>query len=170
MPAIYTSEWYDSLKELLNRSDEVADNAPRGVWNFLAEIKGDGASLYLAPGEVKRFAIAFKDGKCDSYRELVDVPPRKDFQFILELPATLFESIVANLADPVAEGLKGAIRITGDMRMVMQHAELVNILSKIYQREVNTDWPKGKPPYPAGLVAREKARNESQHAPDTISP
>jgi hypothetical protein len=169
MPAIYTSEWYDSLKELLNRSDEVTANAPCGVWNFLVEIKGDKASPYLAPADVKHFAIALKDGKCDSYRELVDAPPRKDFQFIMELPATLFERIVANLADPVAEGLKGAIRITGDMRMVMQHAELVNSLSKIYQREVNTDWPKGKPPYPAGLVAREEARNESQNAPDTIS-
>ena len=43
--------------------------------------------------------------------------------------------------------IKGAIKIKGDMRVLMQNAELVNVLSEIYQREVETDWPKGRPPY-----------------------
>jgi len=147
MPAIYTSQWYDSLKEILNRSDQVTKNAPRGVWHVLAEIKGDGASPYLAADDVRRFAIVLNDGKCDSYQELAQAPPRKDFEFILELPASLFERVVANQADPVEAGLKGAVKITGDMRVLIQNAELVNILSEIYQREVQTEWPKGMPPY-----------------------
>lgn len=149
MPAIYTSQWYDSLREILNRSDQVTKNAPRGVWHVLAEIRGDGASPYLSAGEVKRFSIVLNDGRCDSYQELTEAPPRKDFQFILELPAALFERIVANQADPVEAGLKGAVKITGDMRVLIQNAELVNILSEIYQREVETDWPQGSPPYQA---------------------
>src|SRR3989337_3664609 len=78
MPAIYTNEWYESLKEILNGSDQVTKNAPRGVWHVLAEIKGDGVSPYLGQGEVKRFAIVLEDGRCTSYQELNDPPPRKD--------------------------------------------------------------------------------------------
>ena len=147
MPIIYTGAWYDSMKQILNSSEEVTKSAPRGEWHFLAEIKGDGASPYLSADEVKRFAIVLNDGKCDSYEELAQAPPRKDFQFILELPAALFEEVVANQADPVAAGLKGDIKITGDMRVLIQNAELVNVLSAVYQREVETEWPKGQPPY-----------------------
>jgi hypothetical protein len=152
MNAIYTQPWYESLKEILNRSDDVTKSAPRGVWHVLAEIRGDGVSPYISPAEHKRFAIVLNDGKCDSYEELSEPPPRKEFEFILQLPASLFERVVANLADPVEAGLKGAIKITGDMRILIQNAELVNVLSEIYQREVETDWPKGKPPY-AGEAA-----------------
>ena len=153
MPVIYTGEWYDSLKDILNRSDEVTKNAPHGVWRILAEIRGDSSSPYLSAGETKRFAIVLNDGRCDSYLELSEQPPRKDFEFILELPASLFERIVANLADPVEAGLKGAVKIVGDMRVLIQNAELVNILSEIYQREVQTEWPKGAPPYPGEPAA-----------------
>lgn len=147
MPDIYTTPWYESLKETLNRSEEVTKNAPRGVWHVLAEIHGDAASPYVGRDEVKRFAIVLNDGRCERYQELSEAPPRKDFQFILELPATLFEHVVANLVDPVEAGLKGAIKITGDMRVLIQNAELVNVLSNIYQREIETGWPKGRPPY-----------------------
>lgn len=153
MSAIYTQSWYESLKEILNRSDEVTKSAPRGLWHVLAEIRGDGVSPYISQAEQKRFAIVLNDGKCNSYEELSEAPPRKDFEFILQLPASLFERIVANLADPVEAGLKGAIKITGDMRVLIQNAELVNVLSEIYQREVETDWTKGKPPYPGEPAA-----------------
>ena len=112
MPAIYTAEWYESLKEILNSSDEVTKNAPRGQWHVLAEIKGDATSPYLAEGDIKRFGIVLTDGRCDSYDELTEEPQRKDFQFILDIPASLFERIVANEADPLEAGLKGAIMIT----------------------------------------------------------
>jgi putative sterol carrier protein len=158
MADIYTNAWYESLKEILNGSDEVTRNAPRGVWRVLAEIKADGISPYLATGEIKRFAIVLNDGRCESYLELSDQPARKDFEFILELPASLFERIVANLADPVEAGLKGAVKIVGDMRVLIQNAELVNVLSEIYQREVQTEWTKGAPPYPGEPAAVARAR------------
>lgn len=153
MPEIYTTSWYDSMKEILNHSDDVTKHAPRGVWNILAEIHGDGVSPYIDGDEVKRFAIVLDDGKCQSYQELTEAPARKDFEFILEMPAGLFERVVANQADPLEAGLKGDVKIVGDMRVLIQNAELVSILSEIYQREIETEWPKGAPPYetaPAG--------------------
>jgi hypothetical protein len=43
--------------------------------------------------------------------------------------------------------LKGDVKIVGDMRVLIQNAELVNVLAEIYQREVETEWPNGEPPY-----------------------
>lgn len=147
MPEIYTTDWYESLKEILNRSQEVTTKAPPGHIRVLAEIRGDGISPYLGDGQVRRFTLVFQDGKCTEYRELTDAPTRRDFDFTIDLPASLFEGIVANQVDPVAAGLKGNIRIVGDMRVLIQHAELVNILHDIYVQDLKTEWPKGKPPY-----------------------
>jgi len=147
MPDIYTPAWYESLKDILNRSEQVITKAPRGHYRVLAEIKGDGVSPYVRNGETKRFTLDFDDGRCTEYRELAEPPTKRDFDFTLQLPASLFEGIVGNQADPVKAGLKGDIRIVGDMRILIQHAELVNILRDIYVREAETDWPKGKPPY-----------------------
>jgi putative sterol carrier protein len=147
MPDIYTAAWYESLKDILNRSEQVTTKAPPGHFRVLAEIKGDGVSPYLADGQVKRFTLDFQDGKCTGYSELTDPPVRRDFDFTVNLPANLFEGIVANQVDPVEAGLKGDIRIVGDMRLLIQHAELVNILHDIYVEDVKTDWPRGKPPY-----------------------
>jgi putative sterol carrier protein len=147
MPEIYTAAWYDSLKDILNRTEQVIEKAPPGHLRVLAEIKGDEASPYLAAGEVKRFTLDFDHGRCTEYRELTEAPSRRDFDFTLELTASLFEGIVASQADPVKAGLKGDIRIIGDMRILIQHADLVNVLREIYVQEVETTWPKGKPPY-----------------------
>ncbi len=147
MPEIYTSAWYDSLKEVLNRSDEVVKKVPAGHWRVLAEIRGDGESPYMELGDTKRFVLDFDDGRCTEYRELTEPPAKRDFDFTMDLPATLFEGIVANEVDPVKSGLKGEIRIVGDMRILIQHAELVNVLHDVYVRDVETAWPKGKPPY-----------------------
>jgi putative sterol carrier protein len=147
MPEIYTTAWYESLKDILNRSEQVTAKAPPGHFRVLAEIKGDDASPYVSDGEIKRFTLDFNDGRCTDYRELKEPPPKRDFDFTLGLAASLFEGIVADQVDPVAAGLKGDIRIVGDMRLLIQHAELVNILRDIYVREAQTDWPKGKPPY-----------------------
>lgn len=152
MAEIYTTAWYDNMKEILNASDEVTKSAPQGVWNILAEIHGDRESPYIGVDDVKRFSIVLNDGKCESYQELTEAPARKDFEFILEMPASLFERVVANQADPLEAGLKGDVKIVGDMRVLIQNAELVNILSDIYQREVETEWPKGAPPYEAALA------------------
>jgi len=147
MPDIYTAAWYESLKDILNRSEQVTTMAPSGHFRVLAEIRGDGVSPYLGDGQTKRFILDFEDGKCTEYREFTEAPTRRDFDFTVDLPANLFEGIVANQVDPVEVGLKGDIRIIGDMRLLIQHAELVNILHDIYVRDIQTDWPKGKPPY-----------------------
>ena len=150
MPAIYTKDWYDELKELLNRNPEVEKNAPSGKYRVLAELKGDSLSPYLRDGEQRFFTVDLDDGKCTSYYELDQPPPRKEFDFIFEVPATVFEGVAAGLVDPVGAGLKGTIKITGDMRVLIKHAELVNVLHEVYAREVETSWPKGKPPYSQG--------------------
>jgi len=145
MPAIYSEQWYDALKELINRSKDVEKNAPRGKYNVLAEIRGDSRSLYLPPDDDRFFVILFEEGKCRSYQQGSAQPPRKGFNFIFELPGSVFEGIAAGHIDLIDAGLKGAIKVTGDMRILIRHAELVNALYRIYAKEVETVWPKGKP-------------------------
>ena len=147
MPAIYTTEWYEELRELLNRNPEVEKNAPRGKYRVLAEILGDGGSPYLTDGEQRFFTVDLTDGKCTEYQEVPEAPPRREFDFIFEVPASVFEGIAAGLVDPVNAGLKGTIKITGDMRILIRHADLVNVLYDVYSRDVDTSWPRGRPPY-----------------------
>ncbi len=147
MPAIYTTEWYEELRELLNGNPEVEKNAPRGKYRVLAEILGDGASPYLTDGQQRFFTVDLTDGKCTEYQEVPAAPPRKEFDFIFEVPASVFEGIAAGLVDPVNAGLKGTIKITGDMRILIRHADLVNVLYDVYARDVDTSWPRGRPPY-----------------------
>jgi len=147
MPAIYTTDWYEELKELLNRNPEVAKNAPPGTYNVLAEVSGDVTSPYLPEGQQRLFTVRLVDGKCAEYSEVSEAPPRKGFDFIFDLPATVFEGVAAGVVDPVDAGLKGTIKITGDMRVLIRHADLVNVLYDVYSHEVQTDWPKGRPPY-----------------------
>jgi putative sterol carrier protein len=145
MPAIYTNEWYEALKKLLNENPQVAKNAPTGTFRVLAKIFGDDQSRYLPAGELRNFVVLFADGKCLEYQQVEVPPPRKDFEFIFELPASVFEKVAAGQIDLIDAGLKGRIKITGDMRILIRHAEWVNVLSNLYAREVDTVWPKGKP-------------------------
>lgn len=152
MPAIYTEAWYETLKDLLNGNPEVEKNAPRGSYRVLAKINGDPRSHYLASGEVRNFVVRFTDGKCLEYRQLDSAPPRKEFDFIFELSASVFEGIAAGLIDLVDAGLRGTIKITGDMRILIRHAELVNAVYHVYAQEVETLWPKGKPESVAEVI------------------
>jgi putative sterol carrier protein len=147
MPAIYTKDWYEELKDLLNRNEEIQKNAPRGKLTALAELRGDGQSPYLADEQKLFFVVHLDDGKCTDYHEVAEPPPRREFDFIFELPATVFEGVAAGLVDPVEAGLKGTIKISGDMRILIKHAELVNVVYEVYARDVETTWPKGSPPY-----------------------
>jgi putative sterol carrier protein len=147
MPAIYTKDWYDELRDLLNRNPDVEKNAPRGRFKVLAELRGDGESPYVNEGQSLSFVVILEDGKCLEYYEVDDAPPRKEFDFIFEFPASTFEGVAAGTVDPVEAGLKGTIKITGDMRILIRHADLVNVLQSVYAREVETSWPKSAPPY-----------------------
>jgi len=147
MPDIYTTEWYDTLKDLLNRNPEMAKSAPKGPMKVLGQLYGDRRSPYLNEGEQLFFVVHLNDGKCTDYHQVDVPPPRKEFDFIFEIPAVVFEEVAAGVADPVAAGLKGTIKVTGDMRILIRHADLVNVVQQVYAREVQTTWPKGKPPY-----------------------
>jgi putative sterol carrier protein len=147
MSDIYTGDWYDELQDLINRNPEVEKNAPRGLYKMLAEVRGDGASPYVKEGDQLFFVVHLDDGKCTRYFELSEAPPRKAFDFIFEVPASAFEGVAAGTVDPIEAGLKGTIKITGDMRILIRHADLVNVLHAVYAREVETRWPKGQPPY-----------------------
>ena len=149
MSDIYTAHWYDELQQLLNRNAEIEKSAPRGRFKILAELRGDGRSPYVPEGQSLYFVVLLDDGKCTEYSEIVEAPARKEFDFIFEFPASVFEGVAAATEDPIAAGLKGTIKITGDMRVVIRHADLVNVLRDVYAREVDTGWPNGKPPYPA---------------------
>lgn len=150
MPAIYAADWYAELRDLLNRNPDIEKNAPRGRFHVLAEIKGDESSPYLSVGTERKFVVDLDDGKCVEYQEVEESPPRKEFDFIFEFPASVFEGVAAGIVDPVGAGMKGTIKITGDMRVLIRHAELVNVLNDVYSKEVRTEWPKGKPPYDGG--------------------
>jgi hypothetical protein len=156
MPAIYTTQWYEALKKILNENPEVDRNAPRGTFHVLAKIVGDAHSPYLPVGDVRNFVVVFCEGKCLEYRQVEVAPPRKDFDFIFELPASVFEGVAAGLIDLIDAGLKGSVKITGDMRILIRHAELVNVIYGVYSREIETVWPKGKPaPVPETDVTAE---------------
>jgi putative sterol carrier protein len=158
MPEIYTNQWYEALKKLLNDNPEVDKNAPRGTFRVLAKIIGDAASLYMHAGEVRNFVVVFADGKCLEYRQVEIAPPRKDFDYIFELPASVFEGVAAGLIDLIDAGLKGKVKISGDMRILIRHAELVNVLYDVYAREVETTWPKGKPGAGADVLSTPAVR------------
>jgi hypothetical protein len=149
MPDIYTMAWYNALQDLLNRNPDVEKNAPRGKYKMLAELRGDGVSPYVSDGQRLFFVVHFDDGSCTEYSELGESPLRREFDFIFEFPASVFEGIAAAIVDPIEAGLKGTIKITGDMRILIRHADLVNVLYDVYAREVETGWPKGRPPYDA---------------------
>jgi putative sterol carrier protein len=147
MPAIYTKDWYDALRDLLNGNPEMEKNAPRGEYRVLAELRGDGASPYVPEGDQLLFVVRLEDGKCSEYHQVDEAPPRKEFDFIFEIPASIFEGVAAGIVDPIDAGLKGTIKITGDMRIMIRHADLVNVLHGVYARDVETTWPVGQPPY-----------------------
>jgi len=47
MPAIYSTEWYEALKDLLNSNPDVEAKAPPGKYRVLAAVRGDRGSPYL---------------------------------------------------------------------------------------------------------------------------
>ena len=94
-------------------------------------LRRSSATPRLCICRLARFAITscvFADGKCLEYRQVDIAPPRKDFDYIFELPASVFEGVAAGLIDLIDAGLKGKVKITGDMRILIRHAELVNVL------------------------------------------
>ncbi len=149
MPDIYTESWYEALKNLINNDAVIEEKAPKGSWTAAVEIQGDGKSPYVPEGTTKRFIVRLEDGKCVWYKELPegDTGSEFDLDYRFTGSATVFDEIAAGITDPIDAGLDGRIRIKGDMRFLLRQAELVKEILEIYQRDLETTWPKGKPPY-----------------------
>ena len=147
MAEIYSREWYDKLKDLVNSRDDITARAPQGQWRVCLEIMGDSMSPYVHDGHAKYFFVLFENGKCQRYEELPETMDGKGLDFRFSGPATVFEEIAAAQRDFIEAGLRGAIKIRGDMRIFMQNAELVKIMAELYSQQIDTEWPKGKPPY-----------------------
>ena len=148
MPEIYSDEWYQAMWEMANSRDDLSSKVPAGEWRVAVEVHGDGLSPYVPEGEVLHYFVRVLDGKVQEYRESPDPIPGKGLHYRVSGPAHVYEGIVAGLIDPVEKALDGTFTIRGDMRLIIQNAELANIIYDVYtqQRDV-TDWPKGKPPY-----------------------
>jgi putative sterol carrier protein len=87
------------------------------------------------------------------YREVAPEDDSAYLEYRFRGPAAAFDEIAAGLTDPIEAALTGTVRMRGDMRFLMRHAELVKALLEAYAADVTTTWPKGQPPYvPAAPV------------------
>ncbi len=147
MPLIYTDEWYEGILELANSRQDLAEKIPRGEWNVAVELVGDGISPYVSDGEVKNWYIRLVNGKMIEFLEKREKISGKGLQYRFMGPAHVFEGVAAGVIDPVEVGLNGTLTVKGDMRLLMQYAELTLVIFEVYSQNNITEWPKGLPPY-----------------------
>jgi hypothetical protein len=147
MPAIYSQQWYEAMFQLANSRDDISKKVPQGEWRIAVEVEGDGKSPYVREGTTKHFFVRFLDGKVVEYRESPERIPGNGLHYRVTGPAHLFDGVAAGVVDPVEVGLNGSMTIRGDMRLLMQHADMVNVIFDVYTRSDVTEWPEGKPPY-----------------------
>ncbi len=150
MPDAYSSEWYEAVRTAINTRVTTMSSLPEGTWHVAVDIEGDGVSPYVSSAGSRHFLIRIEDGHCAWYRE-EDGPAqsspelRLDYRFVG--PAAVFDDIVAGRIDPIDAALRGNIKVKGDMRFLMRQAEHVQVLLDAYVNGVDTNWPKGAPPY-----------------------
>jgi len=147
MPEIYTEEWYQAMMDLANSRNDLSEKVPHGEWRIAVEIEGDGKSPYVPLDKTKCFFIHLVDGKINEYKESEEKIPGKKLQYRILGPASIFEGIAAGIYDPIEKGLDGTLTIRGDMRLILQHADLMNIIFDVYTKSGVTEFPKGAPPY-----------------------
>lgn len=149
MPDVYTTDWYEAVKVAINAAVATIPEAPTDSFTIQVEIVGDGASPYVASGDMLRFLIRLENGQCAWYREIDADDPSVKLDYRFTGPATVFDGIAAAEEDPIDAALSGAIKVRGDMRFLMRQAEMVQVLLDAYSRGVDTLWPQGRPPYEA---------------------
>ncbi|MBU2550376.1 MAG: hypothetical protein KKB20_18365 [Proteobacteria bacterium] len=147
MPDIYSDGWYQAIIELANSRDDLSSRVPAGEWRVAIELEGDGLSPYVPPGTTRYWFIRLVDGKMLEFREAPGKIPGQGLQYRFIGPAHVFEGVAAGVLDPVEVGLNGTITVRGDMRLLMQHAELTNVIFEVYAHNNVTEWSAGKPPY-----------------------
>jgi len=147
MPIIYTEEWYAAMFEVFNSQDDAAAQLPGGEWCLAFEVVGDGLSPYIPPGETRHFFVRLQEGKVAEYREHQERISGKGLHFRFTGPAHIYEGVAAGIVDPVVAGLDGSITVRGDMRLLIQNAELAGRIFTNIAKNDSTVWPKGRPPY-----------------------
>jgi SCP-2 sterol transfer family len=147
MAAIYSDGWYEEMKALINGSDALAAKAPKTRIVFALEVLGDDASPYVRHDGALHFLLAVENGKVTEFRPLAERHDGKGLNFRFSAPATLWESIAAGLTDPIKAGLRGQIKVRGDMRFLMENADAVKLAIDLYGHQGSTEWPLGRPPY-----------------------
>lgn len=146
MAVIYTDAWYAELKDLINGSEAFAAKAPRRAVVMAVEVLGDAVSPYVPGTGAVYYRVALDGGRV---AEIEPTPARPEggLDFRFTAPAALWEGIAAGQIDPITAGLRGQIRIRGDMRFLMENADAVKLLVDLYAAHGTTEWPRGRPPY-----------------------
>ena len=147
MSAIYSDAWYEDMKALINGSEQLGTMAPKTRIVFTLEVMGDGASPYVPKDGGLYFLLVIENGKVTEFRPLPERHDGKGLSFRFTAPATVWEGVAAGQKDPITSGLRGEIKVRGDMRFLMENADAVKLAVDLYANQVNTDWPLGRPPY-----------------------
>lgn len=147
MSVIYSDAWYADMKQLINGSEDFRRLAPRSRVAMTVEVVGDAVSPYVAEGAAIHYLIVLEGGEVTEYRPLSARHDGDGLSFRFTAPASVWESVAAGLIDPITAGLRGQIKIRGDMRFLMKNADAVKALVDLYGNQVHTEWPSGKPPY-----------------------
>lgn len=147
MPDVYTTPWYEAVKTAINEAVVNIKNVPEDSFTVQVEIVGDGKSPYVADSDVLKFLVRLEAGQCAWYREIEDDDPDVKLDYRFTGSALSFDGIAAAQVDPIDCALSGEIKVRGDMRFLMRHAEMVKVLLDAYSQGVDTTWPHGQPPY-----------------------
>jgi hypothetical protein len=147
MSVIYSDAWYEDMKKLINHSEELRRQTPKERIVISFEVEGDGASPYVPADGALYFMIVFDEGQVREFQPLDERFSGKGLDFRFTAPATVWESIAAGKTDPITAGLRGSIKIRGDMKFLMENADGVKLLVDLYGNQVDTEWPQGQPPY-----------------------
>ena len=147
MSVIYSDAWYEDMKRLINGSDELGKLAPKIRIAFSLEVMGDGASPYVPKEGGRYFLLVIENGKVTEFRPLSERHDGKGLNFRFTAPASIWEGVAAGKNDPIKCGLRGEIKVRGDMKFLMENADAVKLAIDLYGHQVNTEWPLGAPPY-----------------------
>ena len=147
MSVIYSDAWYEDMKTLINGSDKLGKMAPSTRIVFTLEVMGDGASPYVPKEDGLYFLLTIESGKVMEFRPLSQRHDGKGLNFRFTAPAAIWEGVAAGQKDPIKSGLRGEIKVRGDMRFLMENADAVKLAIDLYANQVNTEWPLGRPPY-----------------------